>query len=44
MSKIRGVYTEKLAEIIAGLVERGIIFEVFPEGQDTWEIRLTGGH
>jgi hypothetical protein len=43
---IEEVTTDQLIKIVAGLVRKGIHFEVKPSRRvaDHWDIRLTGGY
>jgi hypothetical protein len=42
--KITNVPTNRLCLIIAGLVQQGLTFEAFEDGEDMWTIILTGGY
>jgi hypothetical protein len=40
---IRCTSTEQMVEVVSGLVQKGLTFEVMTTGYG-WEIKLTGGY
>ena len=41
---IHDVHTKNLGQVIAGLVEAGLTFDVYETGHQVWRIELTGGY